>query len=439
MKFYLYACCLLLVYPALLLSAEDDFEYEQPLNSIVAVVNDDVIMQSELKNELRTIMSNLQAQNVQLPPENVLQRQVLERIIMEKLQLQLAERNGIRIDDETLNANLRTIAQNNGLSLSEFRDVLERDGYPFETFREDIRDQIIIKRLRNEMVEGRTSVSDQEIDNLLATMRSAGSGGREYHLAHILIATPEAASPEVISQAESRASAVLQRLRQGADFTQMAIAESDGQQALNGGDLDWRSSDQIPTLFTETVESMRAGEISDLIRSPSGFHIIKVKDIRGGEMQMTTQTKARHILLKADEVTTEAEVKVRLSQLWQRISNGEDFPSLARSHSVDRVSAADGGDLGWVSPGDLDPQFEEIMNSLQAGEVSRPFETRFGWHIVQVLDRRQHDATDELQRARARQMIREQKTEEAMQVWLRRLRDESYVEYRIETESGDQS
>ena len=262
MKFYLYACCLLLVYPALLLSAEDDFEYEQNLNSIVAVVNDDVIMQSELKNELRTIMSNLQAQNVQLPPENVLQRQVLERIIMEKLQLQLAERNGIRIDDETLNANLRTIAQNNGLSLSEFRDVLERDGYPFETFREDIRDQIIIKRLRNEMVEGRTSVSDQEIDNLLATMRSAGSGGREYHLAHILIATPEAASPEVISQAESRASAVLQRLREGADFTQMAIAESDGQQALNGGDLDWRSSDQIPTLFTETVESMRAGEIS---------------------------------------------------------------------------------------------------------------------------------------------------------------------------------
>ena len=404
----------------------------QPLNRIVAVVNDDVITATELDRRLAMIRDQIRAADNRMPPEEVLRKQVLDRMVLEKLQLQLAERNHIRVDDETLNNALRGIARQNGLSLDDFRQVLENDGQDWAEFREEIRRQIQINQLRQQMVGARITVSEQEVDNLLASQAAWGSQNREYHLGHILIEVPEAASPEEVKAARARAEEVLTKLRQGTDFAKLAIQYSSGQNALSGGDLGWRKAGRLPSLFAERVQEMQPGDISGLIRSPSGFHIIKLLETRGDERRLVAQTRVRHILLKPDRTRTEAETRTRLQQLRERIRNGESFANLARSHSQDKVSAARGGDLGWVSPGDLVPRFEEAMNKLQPGEVSEPVKTRFGWHLIQVLERRKQDNTEAFRRARAREMIRKRKIEEELQLWLRRLRDEAYVEYRLE-------
>ena len=403
----------------------------QMLNRIVAVVNDDVITASQLDERVNLIRQQLEERNTRLPPESVLRRQVLERLVVESLQLQVAERSGIRVDDETLNAALRTMAKQNGMNLEEFRDLLVRDGYDYETFREQLRNEITMKRIRRQMVENRVQVTQQEIDNQLANTAAEGRN-REYHLAHILVSVPEAATPEQVQAARKKAEDILARLRAGADFAQTAIAESDGQQALAGGDLGWRSNDKLPTLFSDVVGELQKGQISDLIRSPSGFHIIKILDIRGDERHVVEQTHARHILLRPDALTSEADVKLRMQQLRARINGGEDFGKLARAHSQDKASAVRGGDLGWINPGDMVPEFEQAMNRLEPGEVSEPIKSRFGWHLIQVLDHRHRDITDEYRRARARESIRQRKTDEELEIWLRRLRDESYVEYHLD-------
>ena len=407
----------------------------QVLNQIVAVVNDDVILRSELDSAVKEVSAQLKAKDTPLPSKPVLEKQVLEKLILERLQLQLAESNGIKIDDITLNKKMQEIAKENGVSLTDFRTVLEREGFNYADFRENIRHQLAIAQLRQQMVGNRISISDQEVDNLLASLKASQLGNIQYHLAHILIATPEAASEEQIQKARQRADKIVAKLRTGADFTQTAIAESDAPTALEGGDLGWRSAGQLPSLFVDPIKEMHPGDIHDPIRSPSGFHIIKLIAQRGDERHIVKQTHVRHILLKTDAVHTNEAVKARMDQLEIRLRGGEDFATLAKSNSQDTLSAAKGGDLGWVNPGDLVPKFEEVMNSTPTGQISQPFKTEFGWHILQVLGRREHDSTEEFNRSRARQLLRRRKGDEELFLWLRRLRDEAYVEYRLDTQT----
>jgi peptidyl-prolyl cis-trans isomerase SurA len=403
------------------------------LNQIVAIVNDDIILQSELDQAIVEIIAQLQNKQTELPSRAVLEKQVLEKLVVERLQLQLAERSGVNIDDATLNKHMRELASENGVTLTQFREVLENEGYDYGKFRENLRQQLVISRLRQQLIGGRTKVSDQEVDNLLANLDVAQQSDVQYQLAHILIAVPEGASPDQIQAAQTRAEQLVTRLRTDADFTQTAVAESDGTTALEGGDIGWRNMGQMPTLFVEPLQDMQVGDISDPIRSPGGFHIIKLVEQRGDDRHLINQTHVRHILLKPDAIHSNTEVRTRIEQIEIRIRGGEDFASLARANSQDTLSAAKGGDLGWVSPGDLVPEFEEMMNSLDPGQVSYPFETQFGWHILEVLGRREHDSTEEYKRSRARQLIRSRKTDEQTFLWLRRLRDESYVEYRLDS------
>jgi peptidyl-prolyl cis-trans isomerase SurA len=438
MKLLIYLTGLLLAFSIPLLQAQTDENRpadRQTLNQIVAIVNDDVIMRSELDAAIKEVSAQLKEKNTPLPPQAVLEKQVLEKLILEHLQLQLAEVNGIKIDDITLNNKLQDIAKENGVSLTDFRAVLEREGYDYGSFRENIRHQLTIAQLRQQMVGSRISISDQEVDNLLASLQASQLGNTEYHLAHILIATPDAASEDQIQAARQRADRIVANLRAGADFTQTAIAESDAPTALEGGDIGWRSAGQLPSLFVDPVKEMHPGDVHDPIRSPSGFHIIKLVEQRGDERHIVNQTHVRHILLKTDAVHTNETIKTRLEQLESRLRGGEDFATLAKSNSQDTLSAAKGGDLGWVNPGDLVPKFEEVMDNTQPGQISQPFETEFGWHILQVLERREHDSTEEYKRSKARQVIRKRKGDEELFLWLRRLRDEAYVEYRLESQT----
>jgi len=413
-------------------TVQDTGQQRYTLNRIAAVVNSDVILTSELNASLQQVVAQLNKKGTPLPDTSALISQVLERLIVDALQMQIAERNGLTIDDNTLNEELQTLAGESGVSLSEFREILEKEGYSYAVFRENIREKLLIQEVRRQMVANRIKVSDQEIDNLLASLEASGLGDVKYHFANIMISIPEAPGPEEIEAARLRASNILMRLREGSDFEQTAIAESDGQNALEGGDLGWRSIGQIPSLFTDTARHIQVGEVSDLIQSSGGFHIIKLLEKTGGERHLVNQTKARHILIKTDTVNTDDDVKIRMEQLEIRLEGGEDFASLARSNSQDTLSAAKGGDLGWVSQGDTVPRFEAAMNRLAVGEISKPVQTQFGWHIIQVEARREYDSTDEFERTKAKRLVQTRKYEEELFLWLRRLRDESYVEYRLD-------
>ena len=404
-----------------------------PVDRIIAVVNDDVIMESELETRLRTIKGQLEQRNTPLPPEATLRKQVLERLVLSRLQLQAAERTGVRISDQRLNASIARIAKQNNMSIAQFRSTLERDGFNFNVFREDIRREMIISRLLQRAVKQRISVTDQEVANFLATNKTQSSSANEYRLSHILIQVPEAASAEQVNAAQRKADATIAKLRAGADFSQVAAASSAGQQAFKGGDLGWRKVAQLPSLFADVVATMNKGDIGDPIRSPSGFHIIQLADVRGQDQRhVTKQSLARHILIRTNELTSNDDAQTRLAQLLIRLEGGEDFATLARAHSDDRGSAANGGELGWTSPGALVPQFEAEMNKLEPGQISQPFRSPFGWHIVQLIDRRTHDDTEQFIENKAREFLTERKTEEDTEAWLRRLRDEAYVEYRLE-------
>ncbi len=416
------------------------------LDAIVAVVNDDVITRRELNAAVTHIERQLQQKKVQMPPRAVLESQVLERLILAQLQVRAAERSGVTVDDATLNASIENLAKRNNMSLTQLQQNVEKDGVSFAKFREDVRREIMGARLRQKLVDSQIQISEQDVESLRAQLAgqsgsgSSGAGGeREYHLAQILIALPEGAAPQQIEAAKRKAQEVLAQARKGADFRQLAVSVSADRQALEGGDLGWRRVDQLPTLFAEAVPKLQAGQISDLIRSPSGFHIVKVLEIRGGggesrptsQQALVNQTHARHILLKISPQRSDDEARQQLEQLRQRIQNGEDFAELARANSEDKVSGARGGDLGWVSPGMLVPQFEQEMNQLQPNTVSAPFKTQFGWHIVQVLERRQGQAVPENERARLGEALFRRRSDEEWDLWLRRLRDEAYVEVRL--------
>lgn len=402
-----------------------------PVDRIVAIVEEDVVLGSELDERVRTVKNQLQEQGTPLPPDSVLEKQVLDRLILTKLQIQMAENTGIRVDDETLNQTISKIAAENQLTLVQFREILEQDGYQYDDFREDIRNEILLSRLRQRQVENRVFVSDREIDDFLVNMQHQGGLEKEYRISHVLIEMPESPTAEDLEQTRMLADKVQKELQAGGDIAAIAATYSDGDQGLEGGDLGWRKYSQVPSLFTDFIATMDKGEISELIRSPNGFHIIKLMDVRDGEPLVVTQTHARHILIKPSQILTEAQVKDRLLALKQRIESGDDFSELARGNSEDLVSAADGGDLGWTNPGDMVPEFENEMKALSANQISEPFQTQYGWHILQVLERREFDSTDEIRRTRAREFIRQRKLNEAQETWLRQLRDEAYVEYRL--------
>lgn len=402
-----------------------------PLDKIIVIVDDNIITQIELNERVKLISQQLEQQGNRLPPQDTLRKQVLERLIVEKLQLEMAKKTGIRINDEMVNRVVANIARQNNLSMEQFRQVLKKDGFEFADFRENIRREVTISRLRKIRVENKVNISEQEIDNFLYQSLKGKSAGAEYLLSHILIATPEAATPEQIEKAKLKAQEVITDLEKGADFTQKAIAVSNDELALKGGDLGWRKTAQLPTLFTSVVGTMQKNEIKGPLRSASGFHIIKLQNKRNtSKKHMVEQTMARHILIRPTQVLSREEARLRLSGILQRIKNGVDFASLARASSDDKAAAAEGGSLGWVSPGSMVPAFEEEMNKLKPGEISEPFMTQFGWHIVQVLSRRKHDNTAQFERSQAIKLIRKRKTEEAVQDWLRRLRAEAYVDYR---------
>lgn len=403
-----------------------------PLDRIIAVVNEDVIMESELELKVKTIRGQMEQQGQQLPPNAILERQVLDSLIQNRIQLQLAERGGIRVDDQTLNRTISNIAAENKVSLSEFREILEKEGYNYEQFREDIRNEIKLNLLRKRQVENRINVTGKEIDNFLANQEFRGNIQAEVRLSHILLSLPAAPTAEETEQVKLMAESIRADILAGSDFAEIAKTVSDGQNAANGGDLGWRKINDLPSLFSEYVPDMGKGDVSEPIQSSSGFHLIEMTDIKSDERTIVEQTHARHILVRLDQLTNAEQAESKLLKLKRRIENGDDFGILAKGNSDDTVSAAKGGDLGWTSAGQLVQEFQREMDLLQPGEISEPFASNYGWHIVQVLERRQHDNTESVKRGRARMIIFKRKLQEATQNWAGELRDEAYVEYRLD-------
>ena len=398
------------------------------LDRIVAVVNDEVITQVELEQQKNEIIAQLRRQGTPLPAPDVLEKQVLERAISDRAQLQFAKESGIRADDAQVERAIVRIAEDNKLSMSDFRKALEKDGVPFAKFREEIRNEIILTRLREREVENRVVVTDGEIDNFLATAKSGRED--EYQLAHILVLVPEQASPEQIQLRRARAEEALRNLRSGADFAQTAATFSDANDALQGGALGWRAASRLPSLFADAVKQLKPGQVSSILKSANGFHIVKLLDQRGKDSPLVIeQTRTRHLLIRVNEIVSEAEAKTKIDRLKDRLNRGGDFAELAKLNSED-PSASRSGDLGWLSPGDTVPEFERAMTNLAVNQISEPIRSPFGWHLIQVLERRKQDVTADRTREQARAAIRARKADEAYQDWLRQLRDRSYVEYR---------
>ncbi|NEV62055.1 peptidylprolyl isomerase [Thiorhodococcus minor] len=404
----------------------------QELDAIVAVVNDDVIVQSELDREIDLVIPQLQRQGTAIPPRPQLEKQVLDRLILKRLQQQRAKDLGISVDDAALVEAMANIASRNGLSLEELEATLEAGGIRFEDFREDTRSQILTSRLQSQEVVKKIQVTDREVDIFLEKESSRLVEREQVRLQHILIALPEDASAQQVKAAEDKAKRLVAKLRAGANFAEVAVRESDGRNALDGGNLGWFEMGAVPSLVSDLAYSLAEGEVSDPLRSPSGFHIIKMREIKAATPENVTQTQARHILIRTNEIVSDDDAKRRLNQLRQRVIGGDDFATLARAHSDDTGSALKGGDLGWVNPGDTVPDFEERMNALPVNGVSEPFESPFGWHIVQVLERRSQDTSDEIMRIKAREALQRRKAEETTEEWLRQLRDEAYIEIRLD-------
>jgi peptidyl-prolyl cis-trans isomerase SurA len=407
--------------------------FSMELDRIIAVVDQDVVMRSELDSQIRRVREQLRQQGAALPPTSVLERQIMDRIILQKIQIQKAAEVGVEVPDERLEAAIQDIAGKNKLNIDQFKEILQSDGYQFSEFREQIRDEIMIASLRRQEVDRRVQVSENEIENFISNEFSQGSSELEFRVGHILIAIPANATNDEQRSARARADSTIEQLRGGADFGDLAIAVSDGQNALEKGDLGWRRAEQVPSLFGPIVRDMEIGDTSDIITSPSGYHIVQLTDRRSGEEVLVEQTLARHILVSPNELVTEEDAALRIKQLKIRLDGGDEFGHLARTNSDDRGSAVEGGDLGWVSKGQMVPEFEDVLLFTEIGEISEPFLSEFGWHILQVLDRRSYDGSEDVKRSKARSAISQRKTDENYQSWLRRLRDEAYVEYRDDT------
>ena len=402
-----------------------------PIDAVRVVVNDDVITRLELAQRMQTVVQQLQKQGTQLPERGILEKQVLERMIMEKLQLQFAKENGVRVDDAQMESALQRIAQQNKFdSLAAFRSKLEKDGIDFARFREEIRGEILSVRLREREVDSKLFISDSDIEVYLDTQAKQGNRGEQLQLAHILIVVPEQATAENLRGLQRRAEEALQKLRTGAPFAQVAAGYSDARDALQGGMIGWRPSNELPSLFADALAALQPGQLSDILRSPSGFHILKLLDRRNNDAPVfITQTHARHILIKTSELVSESEARDRLQEIKRSIDAGADFAEQARLHSEDG-SAAQGGELGWISPGETVPEFENAMNALKEKQISGLVKSGFGWHLIQVLERRNADVSEQQKKQQARNAIRAYKSDEAYQDWLRQLRDRAFIDYR---------
>lgn len=402
----------------------------QSLDKIIAIVDDDIILQSDLKDRVQMVKN--QSKGMRMPPNAILRNQVLERLIVESIQLQLADRSGMRISDEQLNQTIQTIAKQNGLTLKNFKKALEKDGVSYAQAREQIRRERLVSEVQRYRVGSKIQISDQDIDAFLKSSRGKSATEEEYRLGHILIQVPSQTSRDQLKAAEKKAKGLVKKLRKGADFSQTAVSNSEGRNALKGGDLGWRKQGELPSLFANVVPSLNKGDVSDPIRSASGFHIIKVTNKRGGTSKLVKQTRARHILIQENEIRTEADAKALIKKLHKRIKAGEDFAKLAKEFSDDPGSKVSGGDLNWINDGDMVPAFEKTMKAAKKGKVSKPFKSRFGWHILEVTDYRDKDRGEELQRNQARQLLYSRRFEEELPIWLRQIRTEAYVELKDE-------
>ena len=402
------------------------------VDRIVAVVNDEVVTQNELAERTRLVVGQLKRGGGQLPAPDALQRQVLERMINDMVQVQLAKETGVKIDDATIEKTIQRIADDNNMSMTAFRQALERDGIRYPRFREDMRNELLLARLREREVENAVVVTDAEVETELARAAKERGGDTEYQLQHILVLVPQQATPDQIETRRRRVLQALSELRKGSTFAEVSATYSDAPDALQGGNLGWRAAGRLPTLFLEAVEKIQPSEVSDVLRSPNGFHIVKLLDKRGKDKApAVTQTHARHILIRTKEGTNDADARERLARLRARIAAGEDFADLARVNSEDGT-AAKGGALGWFSPGEPVPEFERAMNALRDGEMSPPVQSPFGWHLVQVQERRSEELSEERKKLVARQTVRARKADEAFQDWLRQTRDRAFVENRLD-------
>jgi peptidyl-prolyl cis-trans isomerase SurA len=405
------------------------------VDRIIAIVNSEAVTSLQLRERVARVLRNLEKQQVQLPPRDVLERQILEQLIVERAQLQLAREGALQVDETMLERAIGVIAANNRTDPAAMRATLERDGISWDKFRDEIRTELTLDRLREREVENKVTISDAEVANFLRNHPDAISG-TEYRVAHILLRIPEGANARQVEALHQRAERVLARLRSGEDFARVAADSSDAPDNIQGGEIGWRDRERLPGLYADVVNKLRPGEISQPMRSAAGVHIVRLLDKREGDTlaaKAVQQTHARHILLKTSEVITDADAKARLTALRERITNGADFAELAKASSAD-LSAVRGGDLGWLNPGDTVPEFEKAMNSLAINEVSQPIQSPFGWHLIQVQERRVQDLSDERSRNAARAILRQRKVEEAYEDWLRQLRDSTYVEYRLEPE-----
>ncbi len=427
------AACLLLI------TATAQAQQSKPrsivvVDRIVAVVNDEVITERELAARVDFALRQLAQQGTQPPARQVLERQLLERTINDRVQMQHARDTGTRVDDAELDRAMVKIAEQNKMTVAELRTVLAKDNVPYDKFREDIRSEITLSRLREREVAQKIVVTESEVDNFIQS-QMAQPGRDEFNVSHILVSVPEKATPEQLQERRVRAEQALAQIKGGADFRQVAAAVSDGPEALQGGLLGWRESSRLPALFLDALRPLQAGQLSELLRSSNGFHILRLNERRGGAAPVVVQqTRARHILIKTNELVSETEARNRILALKERLDNKADFAELARSRSED-TSASRGGELNWLSPGDTVPEFERAMDALKPGEISPPVRSPFGWHLIQVIERRNQDMTKEGQRLNARQTLRERKTDEAYQEWVRQLRDRAYVEQRLENRS----
>lgn len=430
MKIKLSDCVRPLLLGALFLGAAAQAEV-QPLNRVVAIVDNDVIMQSQLDARLREVQQTIAKRGAALPPEQVLSQQVLERLIIENIQLQIGDRSGIRITDEELNQALASIAQRNGMSLEQFRAALVQDGLSYADARDQVRREMVISRVRQRRVAERIQVTDQEVQNFLASDLGKLQLSEEFRLANIIIALPDGSSPQAIQAAERQAKELHQQLREGADFAQMAVTHSASENALEGGEMGWRKAAQLPPPFDAMIGAMAVGDVTEPMRTPGGFIMLKLLEKRGGGTQVLEEVNVRHILIKPSEIRSEAETKRLAERLHERLLAGEDFSELAKSFSEDPGSALNGGSLDWIDPSVLVPEFREVMSNTASGELSKPFKSPYGWHVLQVVGRRATDSSAQFREQQALTVLRNRKYDEELQAWLRQIRDEAYVEIKL--------
>ena len=401
------------------------------LDRVVAIVNDGVVLNSDLDAQLDIVSERLRQQKLELPPQNVLRQQVLERLVLQEIEMQRANHAGVKVSDEMLNAALQDVAKRNNLTLTQLPEEMKKQGVDYAEYREEIRKEMMLQLLRQRDVLQHISVTPREIDQFLDRQAKAPSERNEYNVSHILIAVGQEASPAQQEAAGKRAQEVYERAKSGEDFAKLAVAYSNSQTALEGGALGWRKGSELPTFLADIIAKLKPGEVGEPLRTPTGYHIIRLNEVRGGTpTAVEDQVHVRHILMKTNELADDATVRGKLEALRERILKGEDFAAVAQVTSQDPGSGAEGGDLGWAGPGTFAPEFEQAIATLKDNEISEPFHTQFGWHIVQMLGHRRFDNGDEIKRRQAAEAIRASKADEETELWLRRMRDEAYVEYK---------